>query len=179
MVYASVFVLWSLCAYGIHRLGHFNHPFNPMFRIHMKHHKVQYGRGNHRYHWPECAHFFLWFGDFKASADVWITLLLPAITLSIIFQETNYFMIIIVYLYEVFLSENLLDHNPEVDTIFDILFAVGVFHLRHHKSPAFNFGLYTNLWDHIFLTARYGSSRKLESSFERMSQNLSSVGLPA
>lgn len=141
---------WSLCNYSIHRIGHYKSRFNPLFKIHLAHHKEKYPNGNGLL--PEWKNFFLWFGNWRSSLDIVITLILPALLIYILDPETGKWLLAFVYLYEVFCSENLLDHNPSIKGPVTQFMAWGDFHLMHHKYPRTNYGLYITLWDHVFDT---------------------------
>ncbi len=107
-----IFVLWSLCAYLLHRAAHVVHPSNFLFRIHMEHHRIAYLDGKSSgFRWPKPAYFLLWFGSPSASADVWITLVAPALVIAAIWPGEEIYLVLLVYLYEVFGSETVLDHN--------------------------------------------------------------------
>lgn len=159
MYYIFSFLLWSLFSYSIHRAAHIKSKYNPLFKIHLAHHKAQYGKEkDYRFKWPGWKAYFLWFDDLASSLDVWITLILPAILVSLVFPQSHFTVLALVYLYEVFLSEHNLDHNPEIDGPITHILAVGQFHLTHHHYPKYNYGLYLTLWDLVFVTAQPSSS---------------------
>lgn len=158
-VFIEMFLVWSLCAYALHRAGHVAHRSNVLFRIHMAHHRTAYpGHIRPRDCLPAPANFLLWFGSLQASADVWITLVLPALVLTALQPMEGKYLLLLVYLYEVFCSELLLDHNPALCGPLTRLFAWGDYHLQHHHHAKTNYGLYITLWDTVFWTR--AASRK-------------------
>jgi sterol desaturase/sphingolipid hydroxylase (fatty acid hydroxylase superfamily) len=154
-LFVLTFLLWSLGAYWLHRLGHVAHRLNPLFRIHMAHHRVDYdaeplpGESLVR---PE--YFLLWYGSLAASADVWITIFIPAFVLSFFSPGTGLPLVMLLYFYEAILSERLLDHNPKMSGPLTVVFAWGNYHLSHHHHVRTNYGLYVTLWDRVFGTVR-------------------------
>jgi sterol desaturase/sphingolipid hydroxylase (fatty acid hydroxylase superfamily) len=153
--FVLTFLLWSLGAYWFHRLGHVAHRLNPLFKIHMAHHRVDYDAGRA----PgeslvQPQYFLLWYGNLAASADVWITIFIPAIVLSIFNPATGIPLIVLLYFYEAILSERLLDHNPNMRGPLTVIFAWGNYHLSHHHHVRTNYGLYITLWDRVFGTVR-------------------------
>lgn len=164
--YVFCFLLWTLASYALHRLAHVKSPYNPLFKIHLAHHKAEYGKEkNYDFKWPGWRSFVLWFGDLQSTLDVWITLIIPAIVVSILFTQTHFTVLIGVYLYEVFLSEHNLDHNPEITGPITRVLAIGQYHLTHHHYPKYNYGLYLTLWDIVFITTRPKDLRRTNDFF--------------
>lgn len=155
MDFIFCFLLWTLISYALHRLAHTKSRYNPLFKIHLAHHKAEYGKEeNYKFKWPGWRSFVLWFDDLKSSLDVWITLILPAVLVSLLFPTTHFAVLIFVYFYEVFLSEHNLDHNPEITGFVTRVLAIGQYHLTHHHYPKYNYGLYLTIWDIVFVTTR-------------------------
>jgi sterol desaturase/sphingolipid hydroxylase (fatty acid hydroxylase superfamily) len=155
MYYVFAFLLWSFCAYSLHRLAHLKSTYNPLFRIHLAHHLTEYGKEDtYAFQWPAWPSYLLWFDDLNSSLDVWITLVLPAAVVSLIIPQTHFSVLGFVYLYEVFLSEHNLDHNPQICGAVTSVLAIGNYHLTHHHYPRYNYGLYLTLWDYVFVTVR-------------------------
>ena len=111
-----VFLIWSLYAYGMHVLAHYNPRRNPLFKIHKAHHLIKYHQLN-KPSLPTWQNYLLWFGGLRESLDVWLTLILPALILALLLPSTGGVLLLLVYLYEVFLSETVLDHNPKIGGI--------------------------------------------------------------
>jgi sterol desaturase/sphingolipid hydroxylase (fatty acid hydroxylase superfamily) len=143
------FLLWMLIAYWIHRIAHIPHKYNFLFKIHLAHHKYEYGKPS----WPRWHEYFLWYGDLRSSLDVWITLTFPAMVITLIDPRHGIILLIINYIYEVFLGGDVLDHNPKIRGRITKIFAWGQFHLTHHRNVRKNYSFYITLWDHIFRTA--------------------------
>ena len=78
------------------------------------------------------------------------------------------------YIYEVFLSENQLDHNPKITGRVTRWFAWGDFHLQHHVHPKQNIGLMITLWDRLFGTANDPQPgmawRRIEAHRDRLAE---------
>ena len=68
--------------------------------------------------------------------------------LFIIYYDSNcgYPIFIFHYIYE------LLEHNTSLSGKITKYFAVGQFHLEHHRKANTNFGFTITLWDHLFGT---------------------------
>ena len=56
------------------------------------------------------------------------------------------------YVYEVFLSRTVLDHNPKITGKITRFISIGSFHLKHHTNVRCNFSFYITLWDYLFKT---------------------------
>jgi sterol desaturase/sphingolipid hydroxylase (fatty acid hydroxylase superfamily) len=114
----------------------------------MAHHKYDYGESK----WPPLHDFVFWFGGWKESLDVWITFTLPIVVL--IFFDPAYGVILFIfhYVYEIFLSRNVLDHNPNITGKFTKYIPVGKFHLKHHTYYKCNYSFFITLWDFLFKT---------------------------
>lgn len=144
------FMLWTLCSYWIHRIAHIPHKKNILFKVHQAHHMVQYGES----YMPSWGSFFFWFGSWKASLDVWISLTLPVVIIAIIDPVPGITLLIFHYVYEVFFSSNVLDHNPKIKGMVTRIFAIGQYHLQHHRVQRWNYSFFITLWDHVFRTVK-------------------------
>ncbi|AEI43700.1 sterol desaturase family protein [Paenibacillus mucilaginosus] len=142
------FLLWTLYSFTMHRLAHIPHKKNFLHKIHMAHHRYNYGDSK----WPPLADFFFWFGGWKESLDVWLTFTLPIVVLA--FFDPKYALILFIfhYFYEIFLSRNVLDHNPNITGRITNIIPVGTFHLKHHKHYRCNYSFFITLWDYLFRT---------------------------
>jgi sterol desaturase/sphingolipid hydroxylase (fatty acid hydroxylase superfamily) len=58
------------------------------------------------------------------------------------------------YIYEIFLADGVLDHNPKITGRITKFLAIGAFHLRHHKKPDCNYAQYITFWDKVFGTQK-------------------------
>ena len=147
------YFMWLLWAYWIHRLSHIKSKKNPLYKIHLEHHKIKYGHSIEvKLNFSNWRYLFLWFGNLKSSLDVWITLTFPVLALSIIEPKFGIPLLIYNYIYEVFFSEEILDHNPNISGYITNFFACGQYHLEHHRYPNSNYSLYITLWDYVFST---------------------------
>jgi len=124
--------------YWIHRLVH----LTPIFRsIHLHHHTFIISHKT-KWHW---SNLFLFNDDWTSTLDLWLTEVIPTVLFSLI---TNQWWIgILYYIWAAFIQETI-EHNEK----FNIpVLTSGKWHLIHHRS-AFNYGLFTSVWDIIFRT---------------------------
>ena len=164
---AGCFLLWTFVIYCLHRLSHIHHPANPLWRIHVAHHKIPYLHSEQRQRWPSLGQYFFWLGDWKTSLDVFLVMTVPLIIISIIWPQYGIPLLVFHYLYEVFLSESVLDHNPHVKGRITRWFAWGDFHLHHHIDMKSNYGLMITLWDRLFGTAHHTQPGAIENYIQR------------
>jgi sterol desaturase/sphingolipid hydroxylase (fatty acid hydroxylase superfamily) len=156
--FMGLFLLWTLIVYGLHRLSHIKHKFNFLYFIHIHHHRVNYSNASERkFNWRYLLFFF---GSFYESLDVLITMTLPALVLYFIFPAYGAYILVFHYLYEVFLSENQLDHNPNISGVITNYFSWGKYHLKHHKDVRCNYSLIIPLWDFVFGTQKNGKQEQ-------------------
>jgi sterol desaturase/sphingolipid hydroxylase (fatty acid hydroxylase superfamily) len=141
---------WSGLAYAIHRLAHWPATWNHLHRWHRVHHQPDYFDRQARLRWH---HFLLCFGSPAETLDIWCTLTLPALLITWLLPDLGFQLLLFHYAYEIFCSDQRLDHNPAITGPVTRLFAWGRYHLRHHSVPSCNYGLIVTLWDHIFATA--------------------------
>lgn len=116
----------------------------------MPHHSYNYGVSK----WPPIEDYFFWFGSWKSTLDVWIVFTLPLVALLFVNRDVAIVLLIFHYIYEVFLSKNVLDHNPKITSKITKIIPVGIFHLDHHKYFKCNYSFYISLWDYLFGTTR-------------------------
>jgi len=138
---------WTGLAYGIHRMAHQRGTWNLLNRIHRAHHHPDYLKAQRSLRWH---HFLLCFGSLEETLDGWITLTLPALLLALLSPSHAPVLLGLHYLYEIFLSDNRLDHNPSIQGGLNHWFAWGEYHLEHHRQPAKHFGLILTFWDVVF-----------------------------
>lgn len=153
------FLLWGLWSYGMHVFAHsrVRRRFNFMKTLHFKHHAYNYGASK----WPPWHDYFFWFGDWRSSMDVYVTFTIPLVVLALLDPVPGCILLGFHYVYEVFLSRNVLDHNPNITGPITKLVPIGIYHMRHHRDVHCNFAFYLTLWDHVFGTteARLQSRR--------------------
>lgn len=138
---------WTGMAYGIHRIAHLPGPWNLLNRLHRAHHHPDYLKARRRLRWH---HFLLCFGSLEETLDGWITLTLPALLLGCLAPSHAPMLLGFHYLYEIFLSDDRLDHNPSLQGPLTRWFAWGEYHLAHHRQPTQHYGLILTCWDLIF-----------------------------
>jgi len=112
LIAAGLVLLWTLQIYILHRLAHIRHPLNFLYHIHISHHKINYLKEeNRQFKW---YYFFFYFGGILETVDVLVTITIPAIIVYFIYPPVGVYILIFHYLYEVFFSEGVLDHNPAI-----------------------------------------------------------------
>ncbi|MCB1325913.1 MAG: sterol desaturase family protein [Spirochaetales bacterium] len=146
------FLLWTFIIYWLHRIGHISHPWNPLYELHKAHHKINYFRQDAS-PWPDLGQFFFWLGDWKTSLDVFLVMTVPLLGITWLWPAFGLPLLVFHYVYEVFLSEAMLDHNANIRGFTTRYFAWGNFHLYHHVDQKTNYSLMTTLWDWVFGSA--------------------------
>lgn len=144
-----VFLLWTLAIYWLHRLAHWRHRYNPLHYLHLSHHEINYFKTEKKF---KIAYLLWIFGDWRATLDILLNMTLPLVILTYFYPSQGLFLLVFHYLYEAFLSEGVLDHNPNIRGTITNYFAWGVYHLQHHNSPKYNFSLIVTVWDRVFGT---------------------------
>ncbi len=147
----GLFLLWTLIAYFMHRIAHFRHRLNPLYYIHLAHHKINYLTEDRKFKW---YYLLFYFGSIRETLDILLILTLPAIFLFALFPRLGIYLLAYHYLYEAFLSEGLLDHNPRIHGKVTKFFSWGEYHLTHHRTWKYNYSLMITLWDHVFGTLK-------------------------
>lgn len=142
------FLLWTLYSYLIHLIAHKRFKYNFLMYFHIKHHAYNYDDS----FWPPWHDYFFWFGDFRSSMDVYLTFTLPLIILTIVDPLPGAILLGFHYIYEVFLSRTVLDHNPKISGKITKFIPIGQFHLKHHRYVRCNYSFYITLWDYLFKT---------------------------
>lgn len=149
------FLLWTFVIYWLHRWSHIHHRYNPLWWIHRAHHAEPYLRQDSRPAWPTLGQFLFWLGGMRLSLDVILVMTLPLLIIAWFWPEYGIPLLVFHYLYEVFLSESVLDHNPRVTGPVTRWFAWGDFHLHHHVNLKRNYGLMLCCWDWLFGTSEH------------------------
>lgn len=148
---AGVFLLWTLWSYGVHVLAHRpGRLAKPLRMIHRAHHAYEYDESR----LPPLSDYFFWFGSWRASLDVYITFTIPLLVVTVIDPAIGLPLLAFHYVYEVFLSRNVLDHNPNLRGVVTRFVPVGRYHLLHHSRVTCNYSFYITLWDVVFRTGR-------------------------
>ncbi|MDN4524093.1 sterol desaturase family protein [Fictibacillus fluitans] len=150
------FLIWSLYSYLIHRIAHIPSKKNPLLKIHLVHHRVEYDSS----FLPSWPNFFFWFGSWRASIDVWVTLTLPLVVIAILDPVPGLILLGFHYFYEVFFASNVIDHNPHIKGRVTKLLAIGQYHVKHHEVYRSNYGFFITLWDHLFGTVYNDSANQ-------------------
>ena len=152
------FLLWGSWSYGMHVFAHsrVKRRFNFMKVLHIKHHAYAYGESK----WPPWHDYFFWFGDWRSSMDVYLTFTLPLVVLAVLDPLPGCILLGFHYLYEVFLSRNVVDHNPNLTGAVTKVFPVGAYHIRHHRDVHCNYSFFLTLWDHLFGTTEARVQRR-------------------
>lgn len=146
------FLLWTLLVYLMHRLAHWRSKYNFLYQIHLTHHKVDYlNPVNRSFKW---FYLLFYFGGLYETLDVILILTLPALIVYFINPNTGIYLLVFHYMYEVFLSEGFLDHNPNVTGSITRYLSWGKYHLGHHRNWKKNYSLMITLWDYIFGTRK-------------------------
>ena len=147
-----LFLAWTLLVYAMHRIAHWKIKGNFLRALHLAHHKVDYSNEiNRRLKW---YNLFFYFGSLNATLDVIMMLTLPAVMIFLLYPRLGAYILVFHYLYEVFLSEGVLDHNPKINGFVTKYFSWGDYHLEHHKRWNCNYSLMVTVWDRVFRTYR-------------------------
>lgn len=177
------FLVWTMAMYWLHRLSHAWHKRNPLWWVHTAHHRIPYLSRPPATRWPHWSQFLWWLGNWRASLDVVLVMTLPLVLIALVVPQWGVPLLVFHYLYEIFLSEHVLDHNPRVTGTLTRFFAWGDFHLHHHAHPRQNFGLLVTWWDRLFGTAfdpaPGAAMRKVEQMLARQRHLAAQRPLPA
>jgi sterol desaturase/sphingolipid hydroxylase (fatty acid hydroxylase superfamily) len=156
---ALTFLIWTFFSYWLHRISHINSKYNPFFRLHMKHHTKVYPSKNFSII-PKWYNFLFFFGTIKETLDIWVIFELPLFVISYFSPSNGIPLLVFHYFYEIFLSDEILDHNVNIKGKITKIFAIGEFHLNHHHKVNKNFGFFVCLWDYVFGTAEINNHSK-------------------
>ncbi|AUI88246.1 hypothetical protein BS333_18010 [Vibrio azureus] len=153
------FLLWTLYSYLYHVLAHVRSKYNLLQYIHLKHHGYKYDGSI----WPPWNEYFFWFGDLRSSMDVYLAFTLPLVILTIFDPIPGAILLVFHYFYELFLSRNVLDHNPKITGKITRFMSIGSFHLKHHSNVRCNFSFFITFWDYLFRTDEKSVKEKRRS----------------
>jgi sterol desaturase/sphingolipid hydroxylase (fatty acid hydroxylase superfamily) len=161
----ALFLLWTLAEYFLHRFMHINHSLNIFFHIHRHHHNIPIEKLTAKTNrWPKFSYFFFWFDNLYETIEIVFGETIPALIIYYFDPECGIYILIFHYVYELLATDSLLEHNPEIKEKSVIkYFAVGQFHLEHHRRANKNFGFTITLWDHLFGTYKYYDEKKIET----------------
>ena len=84
--------------------------------------------------------------------DVYLAFTLPLMILTIFDPIPGVILLVFHYFYELFLSRNVLDHNPKITGKITRFMSIGSFHLKHHSNVRCNFSFFITFWDYLFRT---------------------------
>lgn len=159
----ACFILWTLYSYVMHVIAHSKVKYNFLKYFHVMHHAYRYGESK----LPPWHDYFFWFGCWRSSMDVYLTFTLPLIVLTIFAPKHGMILLAFHYIYEVFLSRNVLDHNEKIDGFITKFIPIGKFHLAHHKYVKCNYSFFISAWDYLFNTDDATYLRKKSIASER------------
>ena len=151
------FLIWTCAEYWMHRLMHWRSPYNFLYFIHHEHHKIPYTEVTDKKHrWPKLIYFIFYFDNIHETLEIILGETIPALLIYFIDPECGLLVLIFHYFYEIMATDSLLEHNAQISSKSVVsVFAVGQFHLEHHRRSEKNFGFTITLWDHIFGTFSY------------------------
>lgn len=135
------FFVWLFCLYWVHRLVHVA-PF--LKSIHWEHHKYITSSVNNNWHW---SNVFLFNDNIKSTIDLWITEVVPTLLFCVMIGDFTIF--VVYYIWAAFIQE-VIEHNSKIN-LYPFLTS-GRWHLNHHYNPTCNFGLFTGVFDTMFMT---------------------------
>ena len=146
MYYISVFIIWTLYLYLIHRIIHSIglHFFPIAFSAHSDHHKYINTNKQTTWHWNN---LFLFNDTWMSTLDLWITEVIPTLIFSFI---TGEWWVSVFYYFWAALVQEVIEHNPKFD-LYPFLTS-GKWHLIHHHNTSVNYGLFLPIWDILFGT---------------------------
>jgi len=151
------FMFWTLWEYSFHRTCHTPRVFgfkNPLWDLHRFHHSVSLAELTHKKNrWPKLHYLLFFFENLQESMEIYLGETIPALIVFFVDPQCGVPLLIFHYIYEIVATDALLEHNPDI-TNEEIVstFAVGQFHLEHHRNPLVNFSFTITLWDHVFGT---------------------------
>jgi len=155
----SIYLLWTLYIYWIHRLAHYKTKWNFLFYLHRDHHKLVLPQEIEAPTWY--SYFFIR-STWKNTVDNFVSITLPLVILLFYDRSHGLPLFIYSYIYETFLADGILDHNVHIKGKICNIFAFGRFHINHHLNVKKNFSLYISIWDFVFKTADSNYEYSLE-----------------
>lgn len=151
------FLIWTCAEYWMHRLMHWHSAYNFLYSIHREHHRISYAEVTDKKHrWPKLSYFFFFFDNLHETLEIVVGETIPALVIYTLDHECGKVLLVFHYVYEILATDSLLEHNAEIRSKSIVAaFAVGQFHLEHHRRSEKNFGFTITLWDHLFGTFSY------------------------
>ena len=144
-----IFLLWTLTGYLAHRIAHLQFNYNLFRYFHLAHHTEVYPKSSNIPSWFN----FLWVWEkWRMTGDAMMTETIPALLITYYLPRYGLPILVFHYFYEIFLSDGILDHNENIKGPITKVFAIGEYHLKHHKRINGNYGIYITLWDYVFGT---------------------------
>lgn len=137
------FMLWTLMLYWLHRLAHSRAPV--LSHYHRQHHGF-IARHHTGWHW---SNLLLYQDNWPSTVDVWLTEVVPTVVFCWLFD--CWFVMIGFYLWSALIQERI-EHNAKFN-LFPLITS-GQWHLQHHTTGHYNFGIFHPLWDLLFGTYR-------------------------
>ena len=139
MMYFCYFLIWTFVIYVSHRLAH----IIPLIRnVHFGHHKYIKENLSPKWKWNN---ILLFQDNWISTLDVLITEFIPTFIFCIVTEQ--WWILITYYFWSAFIQENI-EHNRNFDWY--PWLTSGKWHMIHHDTNHYNFGLFTSLWDKIF-----------------------------
>ena len=135
----AAFMYWTLLVYWLHRLVHVLG-----WQAHIDHHH-QVDASAVGFHW---TNMFLFFDSWRSTLDQWFTEVGPVLLVSWLWG--TWVLAFAYYVWAAFIQEHV-EHDPKFDWY--PWLTSGRWHLKHHKYPGCNFGVFHPLWDKLFGTA--------------------------
>lgn len=125
--------------YWIHRVGH-KIPFI------LKFHGVHHGHINTNITGWSWNNLLLFNDNWPSTIDLWITEVIPTLIFS--YLTGQWWLSIFYYVWAALLQEEL-EHRRNFNMP---ILTCGEWHLKHHRRPDKNFGLFFPVWDKLFKT---------------------------
>ena len=134
--------------YWLHRLMH----SSILYKIHKYHHHISYKELTIPVT-PKLSYLFFWYDNLYETLEIIIVQFIPIFIIYLMDPYIGLILFFFYYIYEFISSDSLVEHNPNItNIIITYFFAIGQFHLEHHRNMKCNFSFKITLWDHIFNT---------------------------
>ena len=138
-----MFLLDTLYQYFIHRFAHWKHPYNVLYHIHRTHHQIPLNKLK-EFDTVTIEDFYI---NSKNIWNLFDDFIFHSNLVLFYFYDPNITIILAIYswLYERYAPE----HDDEIN---NSIFAVGKFHMQHHKKTNKNYSVVLTVWDYVFGT---------------------------
>lgn len=137
--YFFYFITWTFLLYWLHRLVH----VLPVVKKFHREHHVYVNR--HDTGW-RLNNLFLFTDTWNSTIDLWITEVIPTFIFS--WVTGQWWIMMFYYIWAAFIQEEL-EHRKNLNLY---PFTSGEWHLKHHRRPNKNYGLFLPIWDKVFGT---------------------------